>query len=96
MLLRPVWHITTQNCDEEQDENQKNDSVPMSPIITRPPNRDNSPVEPTLLIGTSNNPDIMDDQPPCSSPISTPTHDHPRYPVRKRHIPKHLQDYVLS
>ena len=96
--ISPKIINTPENCDEEQDENQQNDSVPivMSPIISKPPNRNHSPVEPTLLIGTSHNPDITEDQPPCSSPTSSPTHDHPRYPVPKRHIPKHLQDYVLS
>ena len=97
-ISSPKIISTSESCDEEQDENQQNNSVPivMSPIIAKPPNRNHSPVEPTILIRTSHNPDITEDQPPCSSPTSSPTHDHPRYPVHKRHIPKHLQDYVLS
>ena len=50
MLLRPfdisppkIINIS-ESGDEEQDENQQNDSVPivMSPIIVKPPNRDHS------------------------------------------------------
>ena len=93
----PKTFNPSESCEEELEEHQPSNNIPISPLLSTPPHSDHGVNELTPLTNTGHTSEIADEQPPSDIQTMPPlTQNNPRYPVRDRRAPKYLQDYNLT